>query len=80
MGIVQERGKSYDKGDPTGTANLTRIAALWSSYLGVEVTGRDVCWMMVLLKASRSRQDGGASPDHTLDGRGYLELADRFRP
>lgn len=79
MGIVEERGKSYDKGDPTGTANLTRIAALWSAYLGVQVTALDVCWLMTLLKSSRSRQDGGASPDHTLDARGYLELAERFR-
>lgn len=75
MGIVEERGKSYGNGD----ANLTRIAALWSAYLGVDITPRDVCWLMVLLKSSRARQDP-TNPDNTLDGRGYLELAERFRP
>jgi hypothetical protein len=80
MGIVEERGKSYDKGDPTGTANLARIAALWTAYLGVEVTARDVCWLMVLLKSSRFRQDGGANPDNILDAAGYLTLVERFRP
>lgn len=75
MGIVEERGRSYGNGD----ANLTRIANLWSAYLGVPVTAQDVCWLMVLLKSSRARQDPG-NPDNTLDGRGYLELAERFRP
>jgi hypothetical protein len=75
MGIVEERGKSYGNGD----ANLTRIAGLWSAYLGTPVTAHDVCWMMVLLKASRSKQDPGHL-DNYVDGHGYLELAERLRP
>lgn len=75
MGIVEERGKSYGSGEE----NLTRIARLWSSYLGTPVTAHDVCWLMVLLKSSRSRQD----PDHLdnyLDAKGYTDLAERLRP
>ena len=75
MGIVEERGKSYGSGE----ANLTRIAALWSAYTGTQLTAHDVCWMMLLLKASRSKQDP-ANTDNYLDGHGYLQLAERLTP
>lgn len=75
MGIVEERGKSYGNGD----TNLNRIAALWSAYTGIELTAHDVCWMMVLLKSSRSRQDP-ANADNYIDGHGYLQLAERLQP
>ena len=78
MRIVDERAAHYG-GEADGYANLHRIAGLWSAYLGTPVTARDVCWLMVLLKSSRSRQDGGVNPDNTLDGKGYLELAERLQ-
>lgn len=75
MDIVTERAKDYGSGDE----NLTRIAGLWSAYLGTPITAHDVCWLMVLLKASRARQDGGAKDDNFTDAHGYLTLAERLR-
>ena len=77
MSIVDERGKSYG-GEADGYANIRRIAALWSAYLGTEVTPHDCCWMMTLLKASRSKNDP-ANADNYLDGHGYLDLAERLQ-
>jgi len=74
MDIVEERAKSY--GDPA--ENITRIAALWSAYLGVEIYAHDVSWMMVMLKASRSKNDP-ANLDNYEDGHGYVEIAERLR-
>jgi hypothetical protein len=74
MDIVEERAKSY--GDPA--ENITRIAALWSAYLGVEIYAHDVSWMMVMLKASRSKNDPG-NLDNYEDGHGYVEIAERLR-
>lgn len=76
-GIVAERAQSYG-GEGDGYANLRRIAGLWSAYLGVPVTAHDVCWLMVLLKSSRSSQDP-SKLDNYVDGHGYLDLAERLR-
>lgn len=77
MDIVAERGKTYG-GQDDGYANLRRIAQLWSAYLGHPVTAHDVSWLMVLMKASRSRQDP-AHLDNYTDARGYADLAERLR-
>ena len=72
--IIEERAKHY--GDPG--MNVRRIAALWGAYLGVDVTAHDVAWMMVLLKASRSKVD----PDHLdnyEDAHGYTDIAESLR-
>lgn len=71
--ILQERGVSY--GPPS--VNISRIAALWSSYLGVQISGTDVGWMMAMLKASRSRQDP-ANADNYLDAHGYITIAEEL--
>jgi hypothetical protein len=76
MSILDERGKSY--GPVTRGGNITRTAALWSSYIGTDITEHDVAWMMVLLKASRSKQDPG-NLDNFLDAHGYLDIAERLR-
>lgn len=61
--------------DPSAPlANLQRIAALWSAYMGVEMTASDVAKMMVLHKLSRSR--AGAVRDHYVDAIGYLLMAE----
>lgn len=69
-GIIEERGTSY--GDPK--VNHDRIAGMWSAYLGVKVSAHDVAWMMVLLKASRSRNDP-SNDDNYLDAGAYTEIA-----
>jgi hypothetical protein len=74
VGIVDERAEHYG----SGHENLTRIAALWSAYLGMEITASEACWMMVMVKASRAKVD----PEHLdnyLDAHGYLDLAERLR-
>jgi hypothetical protein len=76
MGIVDERGKSY--GPVKRGGNISRTAALWSAYLGVPITDHDCAWMMVLLKASRSKQDPG-NMDNFLDAHGYLDIAEQLR-
>lgn len=74
--ILNERAASY--GPVARGGNITRIAGLWSAYLGVHVSEHDVGWMMALLKASRSRQD----PEHLdnyLDAHGYIDIAEQLR-
>jgi hypothetical protein len=75
MNIVDERAEHYGSGDE----NLTRISELWSAYTGAHLSVHDVCWMMVLLKASRAKVDGGKHRDNFIDAHGYLELAERLR-
>jgi hypothetical protein len=69
----RDRNKSY--GPPRD--NHSRTAALWSAYLGIPLTYRDVCWMNVLQKASRDRHC--PHRDSLVDGCGFLrniEMAD----
>jgi len=55
--------------------NFTRIAALWSAYLGdADISAHDAAMMLALLKVARAR----ANPQHmdsVIDGCGYLALA-----
>lgn len=66
-----DRGEAY--GDPT--INLTRIAGLWSAFLGVPVNAHDVAQMMVLTKISRSRV--GCRHDNYVDQVAYSLLAEQ---
>jgi hypothetical protein len=52
------------------------IADAWSAYLGIEVSKRDFCWMMVLLKAFRDK-GGNPKRDNVVDGHGYLLLLEK---
>lgn len=64
-------------GNPTET--LTRIAVMWSGYLGTDLTAQDVAQLMVLLKIARSRH--AYDRDHYLDAIAYTLLAeDLARP
>ena len=67
---------SGSRNDDYGTPerNHARIAQMWSAYLGVEVTPRDVCAMMVLVKVSRDRN--AAKRDNAVDIAGYAYLMD----
>jgi hypothetical protein len=54
--------------------NHRHIAALWSAYLGTEVTARNVADMMVLVKMSRA-STGQVIEDHFIDYCGYAGIA-----
>lgn len=54
--------------------NYERIARLWSSHLGKEVSPADVCIMQALLKIGRM-QGGCYNADDFLDAQSYLAMA-----
>lgn len=63
-----------DYGSPE--RNHTRIANMWSAYLETEVTPRDVCAMMIMLKTSRDRHQ--PKRDNAVDIAGYAYLMDQM--
>lgn len=67
--INGERQGEY--GEPC--ESFRRIAAMWSAYLGKEVTGHDVGCMMALLKLARDANRH--KPDNLIDAAGYIGLA-----
>lgn len=69
---IVDGSREADYGPPE--RNLGRIAGMWSAYLEVEITPRDVAWMMVQLKSSRDRNR--PKRDNLTDGAGYLRLAE----
>lgn len=62
-------------------AAFAATAALWNAYLMSRedpddlITARDVAWMMVLLKISRSNQGDQSFDDHYVDACGYAAIA-----
>ena len=85
QGIIWgDREKTYGEPD----VNLKRIATLWNAFLvsrykhgftgePYEITSEDVCWMMVLLKASR--QMNTPKRDNLVDAAGYIGLIERIQ-
>lgn len=82
--IWGDREKTYGTPD----VNLKRIATLWNAFLvsrykhgytgePYEITSEDVCWMMVLLKASR--QMNAPKRDNLVDAAGYIGLIERIQ-
>jgi hypothetical protein len=75
--IHGDRQASY--GHPSD--NLGQTAALWSAYLkrklAAPITGPDVAWMMVLLKASRDSHHPKA--DNLTDAAGYVGTIELMR-
>jgi len=82
--IWGDREKTYGEPD----VNLKRIATLWNAFLvsrykhgytgePYEITSEDVCWMMVLLKASR--QMNAPKRDNLVDAAGYIGLIERIQ-
>ena len=72
--IYGDREQTY--GDPG--KNMAVIAGMWSAYLGVEVTSKDVCNLMICLKVARLRN----TPDHhdsKVDIVGYSLLRERVK-
>jgi hypothetical protein len=68
--VDEDRNDSY--GPPE--ENLGRIAAMWSGYIGKEITAQDVALMMVLVKISRSK--AGYARDNAVDGVAYFLIHD----
>ena len=50
-----------------------RVADLWGSYLGADVTPDQVAFCMVLLKIARS-EVGGPNPDDGVDATAYTAI------
>ena len=71
--IVEQRAEHY--GDPK--PNMERTAALWSAYIGTDISAHDVAVCMMLVKISRSKVS--AHPDNYLDIRGYSVIAEALR-
>ena len=53
---------------------FVKIAAMWSAYLGAEVTPMDVAYMMGQMKMVRAK-NGKPIPDHATDVCGYAGIA-----
>lgn len=63
----QEKYGDYDE-------NLSRIAEMWSGFLGADISAMDVALMMVLVKISRSK--AGYARDNAVDGVAYFLIHD----
>jgi hypothetical protein len=73
-----ERLINGDRQQTYGSASesFDRIAKLWGSYLGSEVTGLDVANLMILLKVSRTK--GTFHRDSYVDIGGYAGLGEQL--
>lgn len=67
--INGQRQEEY--GDPK--FSLRRIAELWSAYLEMEISARDVACLMALQKIGREAHEH--KKDNLLDAAGYIGLA-----
>ena len=70
--IYGDREDQY--GDPREA--FARIAGLWSTYLGIEVTPADFANLMILMKTARTK--GGYHRDSYVDIVGYAANAERI--
>ena len=52
----------------------SNIAVMWSVFLGMPITARDVALMMVLLEVARTKT-GAFNPDDYVDAAGYSAIA-----
>jgi len=67
--ILEHRGAEY--GDVN--VSFSRIAKMWTGYLGWDISAHDVANMMILLKVSRMKKK--YSEDSALDVIGYSVCA-----
>lgn len=68
--ISNDREKSYGN----KLANHTNIAKLWSAYLDIGISPKEVAVMMCLLKIARTKL-GKHHPDNYVDLVGYGAIA-----
>ena len=57
--------------------SFNTIASLWTTYLGLPITPKDVCMMMILLKVARISLSY-AEEDSLVDIAGYAACADEY--
>ena len=69
--LLVSETKNEEHGSYEDTFGMT--AALWSMYLDVTVSPRDVAAMMILLKVGRDKTAPG-NRDNALDAAGYAGL------
>ena len=67
--ICGDRDRDY--GSPGGSFAL--IGKLWSAYMDIEITAKDVAIMMALLKVARCKYSN--KHDSFVDGAGYFACA-----
>lgn len=72
---VVDGQRRSDYGHPS--INHNRTAALWSAYLGVPITAEQVCWCMILTKASRDANC--PKRDNLVDTAGYARNLELIR-
>lgn len=53
--------------------SFNHIAKMWTTYLGIQITPKQVAIMMVLLKICREKVQN--KPDNLIDAAGYLGIA-----
>ena len=70
--IYGDREMTY--GHPS--KNLWTIAKFWGEYLGTQLSAKDVCVMMILLKTARLRNNQNHR-DSVVDICGYAALMER---
>ena len=70
--VTGDRAQDYGP----ATESFRRIASMWSAYLGVTITPRQVASMMILLKVSRDAN--GPKHDNPVDIIGYSILMDNL--
>lgn len=69
---IVTNGREETHGKPEDT--FRKIAALWSTYLGLEITPANVAIMMVLLKVARQSAHDDVE-DNYIDIAGYAACA-----
>ena len=70
--FLVEGDRKETHGEASNTMSI--VAAMWSAYLGHEVTADDASRMMALMKIGRAA-GGQKIMDHDLDGAAYLAIA-----
>lgn len=70
--VTGDRAQDYGP----ATESFRRIAAMWSAYLGITVTPRQVASLMILLKVCRDAN--GPKHDNPVDIIGYSILMDNL--
>lgn len=76
--VILDEAKSLINGDRqeqygTPQQNFSRIAAMWTAYLGVDIAPEDAAVCLALLKASRLSNE--KKHDSFVDGAAYFALA-----
>lgn len=67
--VTRDRNLEYDVPEN----NFGKISGLWTSYLGVPISPKDVALIMVLLKVARAHSSDKA--DNYIDIAGYAACA-----